>query len=131
MCPYEIRPEEFPRADRKAFGGAGPSVTLFSAESQVRRALAGLDLAAHTNDLLADAIGSALPAQWEARARIFEDGRPKPGDYLGTDPGAAQQVDRRCARSAAACRLHAALLRGDDLLDSEHHDDLRLIGAIV
>lgn len=130
MCPYEIRPEEFPRADRKAFGGAGPSVTLFSAESQVRRALAGLDLAAHTNDLLVDAISSALPGQWEARARIFEDCRPKPGDYLGSDPSAAQRVDRRCARSAAACRLHAALLRGDDILEA-HRDDLRLLGVIA
>ena len=120
-----------PGAARKAFAGAGPSVTLFSAESQVRRALAGLDLAAHTNDLLVDAIGSALPAQWEARARVFEDCRPRPGDYLGADPRAAAGVDARCARSAAACRLHAAMLRGDDLLDAHHAGDLRLLGVIA
>jgi len=118
-----------PRAARKAFAGAGPSVTLFSAQAQVRRALAGLNLAAHTNDLLADAIGSALPGQWEARARVFESCRPKPGDFLGSDPSAAARIDARCARSAAACRLHAAVLRGDDLLD--HRDDLRLLGVTV
>lgn len=108
---------------------SGPS--LFSAQAQVRRALAGLDLGAHRDDLVADAIGSALPAQWEARARVFEDCRPRPGDYLGTDPTAAQRIDRRCAVSAAQCRLHAAVLRGDDILDPEHAADLALIGAIV
>ena len=107
------------------------TTTLFSAQAQVRHALAGLNLGAHVDDLVADAIGSALPAQWEARARIFEDCRPKPGDYLGSDPSAAQRVDRRCARSAAACRLHAALLRGDDLLDADHAGDLRLLGVIA
>ena len=106
------------------------TATLFSAQAQVRRALAGLDLAAHTNDLLADAIGSALPGQWEARARTFEGCRPKPGDYLGSDPGAAARIDTRCARSAAACRLHAALLRGDDI-PKAHRDDLRLLGVIA
>jgi hypothetical protein len=107
------------------------TATLFSPQAQVRRALAGLDLGSHVGDLVRDAIGSALPAQWEARARVFEDCRPRPGDYLGRDPQAAAGVDARCARSAAACRLHAAMLRGDDLLGSEHHDDLRLIGVIV
>ncbi|MEA5120992.1 MAG: hypothetical protein VB040_06940 [Propionibacterium sp.] len=106
------------------------TTTLFSPQVQVRHALAGLNMAAHVDDLIADAIGSALPAQWEARARVFEDCRPKPGDYLGTDPGAAQRVDRRCARSAAACRLQAALLRGDDILET-HRDDLRLLGVIA
>ena len=106
------------------------TTTLFSPQAQVRHALAGLNLGAHVDDLVADAIGSALPAQWEARARIFEDCRPKPGDYLGSDPSAAQRVDRRCARSAAACRLHAALLRGDDILEA-HRDDLRLLGVIA
>lgn len=83
--------------------------TLFSPQAQVRRALAGLDLGSHVGDLVRDAIGSALPAQWEARARVFEDRRPRPGDYLGLDPGAAQRIDRRCAASAAQCRLHAAV----------------------
>jgi len=106
------------------------TATLFSPQAQVRRALAGLDLGSHVGDLVRDAIGSALPAQWEARARVFEDCRPRPGDYLGTDPGAAQRVDRRCARSAAACRLQAALLRGDDILET-HRDDLRLLGVIA
>ena len=107
------------------------TTTLFSPQAQVRHALAGLNLGAHVDDLVADAIGSALPAQWEARARVFEDCRPKPGDYLGSDPSAAQRVDRRCARSAAACRLHAALLRGDDILEAHYRDDLRLLGVIA
>jgi hypothetical protein len=105
--------------------------TLFSPQAQVRRALAGLDLGSHVGDLVRDAIGSALPAQWEARARVFETCRPRPGDYLGTDPGAAQRIDHRCAVSAAQCRLHAALLRGDDLLDVRHAGDLRLLGVIA
>ena len=107
------------------------TTTLFSPQVQVRHALAGLNMAAHVDDLIADAIGSALPAQWEARARVFEDCRPRPGDYLGRDPQAAAGVDARCARSAAACRLHAAMLRGDDLLGLEHRDDLRLLGVIA
>ena len=107
------------------------TATLFSPQAQVRRALAGLDLGSHVGDLVRDAIGSALPAQWEARARTFEGCRPKPGDYLGSDPGAAARIDARCARSAAACRLHAALLRGDDLLDAHHAGDLRLLGVIA
>ena len=105
--------------------------TLFSPQAQVRRALAGLDLGAHRDGLIADAISSALPGQWEARARILEDCRPRPGDFLGSDPSAAARIDARCARSAAACRLHAALLRGDDLLGLEHRDDLRLLGVIA
>ena len=107
------------------------TTTLFSPQAQVRRALAGLDLGAHVGDLVADAIGSALPAQWEARARVFEDCRPRPGDFLGSDPSAAQRVDARCARQAAACRLHAALLRGDDILEAHYRDDLRLLGVIA
>lgn len=106
------------------------TATLFSPQAQVRRALAGLDLGAHVDDLVADCINSALPAQWEARARVFEDCRPKPGDYLGSDPSAAARIDARCARSAAACRLHAALLRGDDIPEA-HRDDLRLLGVIA
>lgn len=104
--------------------------TLFSPQAQVRRALAGLDLGSHVGDLVRDAISTALPAQWEARARVFEDCRPRPGDYLGRDPQAAARVDARCARSAAACRLHAALLRGDDILEA-HRDDLRLLGVVA
>ena len=107
------------------------TTTLFSGQAQVRRALAGLDLGSHVGDLVRDAIGSALPAQWEARARVFEGCRPRPGDYLGRDPQAAAGVDARCARSAAACRLHAALLREDDLLDARYAGDLRLLGVIA
>ena len=105
--------------------------TLFSPQAQVRRALAGLDLGSHVGDLVRDAISTALPAQWEARARVFEDCRPRPGDYLGLDPGAAQRIDRRCAVSAAQCRLHAAVLRGDDILDPEHAADRALIGVVA
>ncbi|MEA5054409.1 MAG: hypothetical protein VB093_13310, partial [Propionicimonas sp.] len=68
------------------------TATMFSPQAQVRRALASLDLGAHVGDLVRDAIGSALPAQWEARARVFEDCRPRPGDYLGRDPQAAARV---------------------------------------
>ena len=107
------------------------TATLFSPQAQVRRALAGLDLGAHGDDLLADCINSALAGQWEQRARVFEDCRPRPGDYLGRDPQAAARVDARCARSAAACRLHAAVLRGDDLLDDHHADDIRRLGVIA
>lgn len=107
------------------------TATLFSGQAQVRRALAGLDLGAHVGDLVADCMNSALACQWEQRARVFEDCRPKPGDFLGADPSAAAGVDARCARSAAACRLHAALLRDDDLLDARHAGDLRLLGVIA
>lgn len=105
--------------------------TLFSGQDQVRRALAGLDLADRRDRFVAEAIGDALAGQWEQRARVFEDCRPRPDDFLGRDPRAAARVDARCARSAAACRLHAALLRGEDLLDGSHDADLRLIGVIA
>ncbi len=103
------------------------AATLFDAQRHVRTVLAGVDLAAAADRLVADAISSALPAQWEARARVFEDCRPRPGDFLGRDPNAAGAIDARCSRMAAACRIHAAGLRGDDLSDPRFAADLRLL----
>lgn len=107
------------------------TTTLFSGQAQVRRALAGLDLGAHRDRFIAEAISSALPAQWEARARVFEDAKPRVGDFPGTDPDAVARIYRSCTVTAAQCRLHAALLRGDDLLDRVHRDDLRLVGVVA
>lgn len=90
--------------------------TMFSGQRATRNAIADIDLETMARRLLAEAFTSAIPGQWEARARAFESCRPKRGDYFGraTRAQVAAQ-DQRMAELAAACRLHAALLRGDDL----------------
>ncbi|MPN17731.1 hypothetical protein SDC9_165086 [bioreactor metagenome] len=56
-------------------GNDAMTSTPLSPQAQVRRALAGLDLSAHVDDLVANAMGSALPAQWKAQTRVLEDNR--------------------------------------------------------
>lgn len=94
---------------------------MFSGQRATRNAIADIDLEPMARRLLAEAFTSAIPGQWEARARVFESCRPKRGDYFGraTRAQVAAQ-DQRMAELAAACRLHAALLRGDDLNKFTH-----------
>ncbi|GEM_PF-6692322 len=76
---------------------------------------------------LEDTLTSALPAQWERRAQTFEDARPKLDDFNGTTTDAElAERDLRLATTAAGCRLHAALLRGEDILTPAHADDFLL-----
>ena len=93
----------------------------------IRHALATIDWEQARRRFVLDVMHSALPDQWQTRAATFDNARPKPGDYLGrATPAQIAAQDRRCARLAAACRLHAALLRGDDLLDTRHAADVAL-----
>lgn len=87
--------------------------------------LADLDLEAFVKDLIVDAMSHALPGQWERRAQVLEWARPQPSDYIGlaTSEEIAAQ-DKRLTKAAAACRLHAAMLRGDDLLSPEYAQDI-------
>ena len=104
------------------------STTLFSDQRTTRNALEELDLSGMVRRLLQDAFTAAIPGQWERRAQVFESARPRPGDYLGAASAAdLDALDRRNAVSAAQCRIHAAILRGDDLLDPRHAADAALI----
>ena len=97
-------------------GGQVSTPTMFSGQRATRNAIADIDLETMARRLLAEAFTSALPGQWETRARVFESCRPRQGDYLGeADRAQVAAQDRHCAELAAGCRLHAALLRGDDL----------------
>ena len=108
------------------------STTLFSDQRTTRNALEELDLSGMVRRLLQDAFTAAIPGQWERRARVFESCRPRPGDYTGAATrDELDALDHRNAVSAAQCRMHAAMLRGDDLLGLEHRDDLRLLGVIA
>ena len=101
--------------------------TMFSGQRATRNAIADIDLETMARRLLAEAFTSAIPGQWETRAKVFENARPRRGDYFGRatrDQLAAQ--DQRNARLAAACRLHAALLRGEDVLSAAHAGDIAL-----
>ena len=101
--------------------------TLFNDQRATRRILPDLDLETMARRLLAEAFTSALPGQWDARARVFEDARPRRGDYFGrADRAALAAQDQRNAQLAAACRLHAALLRGEDVLNAAHAGDIAL-----
>ena len=58
-----------------------------------------------------EAISNAMAATWRRRADMFDQARPRPGDYRGQ--ATAEQIaeaDRRCAEVALACRSHAAAL---------------------
>lgn len=103
-----------------------PDAEVIAAE--ISAALEGLDLLGFGRRIIQDAIAEAMPSYWEHRAETFEDCRPRPGDFLGRDPTAAQRIDLRCARSAAECRVRAATLRGDDLADPRFADDMALLG---
>ncbi len=104
------------------------STTLFSDQRTTRNALEELDLSGMVRRLLQDAFTAAIPGQWERRARVFESCRPRPGDYTGAATrGDLAVLDRRNAVIAAQCRLHAAMLRGDDLLDEHYAADVALV----
>lgn len=93
----------------------------------VKRALATIDWEQSQKRFLADVLASALPSQWDDRARTFEAARPKPDDYTGR--ASAQELsdlDARLAELAAGCRLHAAILRGDDLASPSLAADVAL-----
>lgn len=78
-----------------------------------------------THRFITDMMNAATIRQWLTRARVFEDARPKPTDWPGRASAAEIAAqDARCAASAAACRLHAAMLRGDNLTSQGHVDDL-------
>ena len=108
------------------------STTLFSDQRTTRNALEELDLSGMVRRLLQDAFTAAIPGQWERRARVFESARPRPGDYLGASSAAdLAALDRRNAVSAAQCRIHAAILRGDDLLGDRYAADLALVDNLA
>jgi hypothetical protein len=54
----------------------------------------------------------ATATYWQRRAHVFDQSRPRPGDYTGraTDADLAA-ADQRCRETAAACRNHARILR--------------------
>lgn len=92
---------------------------------EVVQMLESIDLEAFTKDLISDAIASALPRQWEKRAQVFEWARPRPDDFNGqASEFEIAKRDKDLAATAAACRLHAAMLRGDDLLSPDLWPDL-------
>ena len=107
-------------------------MSLDTHRAAIRTALEGIDLEQAARRLIREAIAEALPTQWERRARVFESCRPRPGDYTGAatrDELAA--LDHRNAVSAAQCRMHAAMLRGDDLTSPEHAPDVALLAGVT
>lgn len=93
---------------------------------EVVQTLESIDLEAFTKDLISDAIASALPRQWEKRAQVFEWARPRPDDFNGqASEFEIAKRDKDLAATAAACRLHAAMLRGDDLLSPRFSSDIQ------
>ena len=107
-------------------------MSLDTHRDAIRTALEGIDLEQAARRLIREAIAEALPTQWERRARVFESCRPRPGDYTGAatrDDLAA--LDHRNAVSAAQCRMHAAMLRGDDLTSPEHAADVALLAGVT
>ena len=102
--------------------------SFFSNQRRVNQALADLDLDQVVFRLIQDCIAAALPAQWERRAQVLDAARPRATDWTGSAPRAElEDLDARNARLAAQCRLHAALLRGDDVLDDRFAGDLQLV----
>ena len=107
-------------------------MSLDTHRAAIQTALEGIDLEQAARRLIREAIAEALPTQWERRARVFESCRPRPGDYTGAatrDELAA--LDHRNAVSAAQCRMHAAMLRGDDLTSPEHAPDVALLAGVT
>ena len=108
------------------------STALFSDQRTTRNALEELDLSGMVRRLLQDAFTAAIPGQWERRARVFESCRPRPGDYTGAATrDELDALDHRNAVSAAQCRMHAAMLRGDDLTSPEHAPDVALLAGVT
>ncbi len=73
-----------------------------------------LSLAEHVEHfrerVLADALAEATSIYWNRRAESFEAARPRVGDYRGrATVGDLKARDRRCARTAEACRHRAAV----------------------
>jgi hypothetical protein len=98
---------------------------MFENQRATRRIVPDLDLDRIGPRWLQDLFTSALAGQWERRAKVFESCRPRPGDFLGRATRAqVADHDRRLAELAAGCRLHAALLRGDDLNSFTHLFDI-------
>ena len=107
-------------------------MSLDTHRAAIRTALEGIDLEQAARRLIREAIAEALPTQWERRAKTFESCRPRPGDYTGAATrGDLAVLDRRNALIAAQCRLHAAMLRGDDLLDERHAADVALVDSMA
>lgn len=104
--------------------------SFFEDRRAARAALAGLDLEVAWRRFIEELILAALPSQWLQRAAQLEECRPRPGEFVGSATAAeVAAADRRNAEQAAQCRLHAALLAGDDLLAPEYAADLDLIGV--
>ncbi len=107
-------------------------MSLDTHRAAIRTALEGIDLEQAARRLIREAIAEALPTQWERRARVFESCRPRPGDYTGAATRAElDALDHRNAVSAAQCRMHAAMLRGDDLTSPEHAPDVALLAGVT
>lgn len=107
-------------------------MSLDTHRAAIRTALEGIDLEQAARRLIREAIAEALPTQWERRAKTFESCRPRPGDYTGAATRAElDALDRRNAVSAAQCRMHAAMLRGDDLTSPEHAPDVALLAGVT
>lgn len=125
-----------------ASGEASSTSTILSSPDRARSeaeirwwaekstALDALDLGQFVRRIFQDALTEATASYWERRAKVFEWCRPKPGDFLGAAGQAgADEIDTRCARDAARCRIHAHLLRGGDATDPKITRDAALILA--
>lgn len=107
-------------------------MSLDTHRAAIRTALEGIDLEQAARRLIREAIAEALPTQWERRAKTFESCRPRPGDYTGAATrDELDALDHRNAVSAAQCRMHAAMLRGDDLTSPEHAADVALLAGVT
>ena len=107
-------------------------MSLDTHRAAIRTALEGIDLEQAARRLIREAIAEALPTQWERRAKTFESCRPRPGDYTGAATrDELDALDHRNAVSAAQCRMHAAMLRGDDLTSPEHAPDVALLAGVT
>lgn len=60
--------------------------------------------------VLVDALNEATAVYWRGRAKVFEDARPRPGEFFGrATRDEICQRDQRLAQLAANCRLRAEL----------------------
>lgn len=106
--------------------GSFSSSNSYSCSDELRGVyqLFGYDFLQLFKRFIEGCISDVLPMQWERRAGTFEDARPRPGDYIGrATPKELKERDERLARLAAGCRVHAAILRGDDPLGLFCRDD--------
>lgn len=92
--------------------------------------LFGFDLLALFERFIEECIKEALPRQWEKRAQVFEWARPRPDDFNGqASEFEIAKRDKDLAATAAACRLHAAVMRGESVLDPFNADDACLYAS--